>query len=589
MGSGLRMAAGISATAITVEQTLQKLDGQFAAVSKAVETGEFALWVGSGISRHAPNLGDIIARALESLRSSAAQPGAPPAFQAALEDALALAKVSADDVAGQLASPFVTWPQAKDIIDALWGRYSELLDVRVEGQADDYMLWEAVDVRTAFDNPPPPACEHLCIAMLVLEGAVTEIASANWDGFIEAAMDRLTGSAAGMLQVVVDPEHLRDGPGRARLLKFHGCIVHAAQNPTLYRHFLVGAASQITTWPTDDVYKAIRNEVVGVATHAKALMVGLSLQDSNLQWVFAAAKAALKWPWPCYPAAQGHVFCEDAIGTKQRAMLKVVYGAHYTPNAADIEDGALLQSWPEQVLLALVLRLLCDKLAFLAARALQGTALAASGPAVAADLAALRDQVAAGAAGDRTGFTNAAITAWSRSLRLFRSGSLPPTGDTYEPLSLTGMSQLGGDANVLASGLGEAAIGLALLGGGQVAGDWTITPSGGAVAQGTLKVRGTWVGAPTTTVFFVRSAGEAIALNKQGAFANDNVVVVHSDDAWAEMHRPTVRPTATARRPKRAPGRTGIVAVRHVSVRELVAGASSMASLTTKFREKAGL
>jgi len=581
--------AATTATTITVAEALAKLNGDFAAVARAVETGEFALWVGSGISRQAPSLGDLIARALESLRQSAVAVDAPPAFEAGLKEAIALAKVAWADVAPQLTSPFADWPQAKAIIDELWGRYSDLLDIRIAGRDDDYMLWEAVDVRKAFETPAPPACEHLCIAMLVLEGAVTEVASANWDGFIEAAVNRLSGGAAGLLQVVVDPTHLRDGPGRARLLKFHGCIIHATQTPAVYRPFLIAAASQITTWTTSATYTAIRAEVVSVATNKKALMVGLSLQDSNLQWVFAAARSALTWPWPCAPDAQGHVFCEDAIGAKQRAMLKVVYGDHYTPNHIDIEKSALLQSWPEQVLLALVLKLLCDKLSFLAERVLQGTALQPEAPLVASQLAGLRDAVAGAATGDRTAFANAAISAWSRCLRLFRNGQLPTSSDTYETLSMTGLAQLGADANALNSGLGEAAVGMALLGQGHASGDWTIAPvAGGPLPEGAFQVTGTWSGATPVHVFFVRGAGEAIALKGQGALANDNVVVVHSDDAWAQMHN-TSAGASSARRPTRAPGRTGTASPRHVSVRELVGSASSMSKLVTKFRERAGL
>jgi NAD-dependent SIR2 family protein deacetylase len=69
----------------------------------------------------------------------------------------------------------------------LWDSYASVLDIRVEGEADDYMLWNAVDVRTMFGSLADPDCEHLSIAMLVMEGAIADIASANWDGLIERA------------------------------------------------------------------------------------------------------------------------------------------------------------------------------------------------------------------------------------------------------------------------------------------------------------------------------------------------------------------------------------------------------------------
>src|SRR6516164_6074334 len=157
------------------------------------------------------------------------------------------------------------------------------------------MLWEAV-VRNAFSDPAPSACEHLSIAILILEGAIQEIASANWDGFIEAAIEQLAGSIAGNLQVVVDPAQLRDAPGKARLLKFHGCTIHATDDPATYRNCLIASKSQILNWPEEQATAAMRAEVISAATNLKTMMVGLSLQDVNLQSVFVRARQANPWP-----------------------------------------------------------------------------------------------------------------------------------------------------------------------------------------------------------------------------------------------------------------------------------------------------
>src|SRR4051794_372633 len=64
----------------------------------------------------------------------------------------------------------------------------------------------------------------------------------------------------------------------------------------------------------------------------------------------------------------------------------------------------------------------------------------------------------------------------------------------------------------------------------------------------------TWAGAQPRTIFLVRGAAIALSLQKRGVFAKDNTIVVHADDAW---HHLQPRGTLTARRPKRAPGRTG--------------------------------
>ena len=203
-------------------------------------------------------------------------------YRPAFDNVLNLANVQAADMTGQFETPLAHWPERGAIIRELWNKYSRVLDIRIEGEPADFMLWEAVNIRSAFAGPGLPAAEHLCIAILILEGAVGTIASANWDGFIEAAIESLSPDADGVLQVVVDPDHLRGAAGRAKLLKFHGCITHAAQDPAAFREFLTGSRTQITEWPDKPKFAAMRNAVTDVATNQKSLVVGLSIQDSNL-------------------------------------------------------------------------------------------------------------------------------------------------------------------------------------------------------------------------------------------------------------------------------------------------------------------
>jgi hypothetical protein len=64
-------------------------------MAAAVENGEFALWVGSGISRKAPSLGGIISRALEYLRQRAIDPATQAKFEPAFIAALKLSEIGA--------------------------------------------------------------------------------------------------------------------------------------------------------------------------------------------------------------------------------------------------------------------------------------------------------------------------------------------------------------------------------------------------------------------------------------------------------------------------------------------------------------
>lgn len=579
------MALTPNATQISVAEVIAKFEADFAAVARAVENGEFALWVGSGISRRAPDLGVLIARAIEFLRVRAIDPATEAAYLPALKEAIELADMDPAALAVRFALPFDDWPERDAIVDILWNKYSRVLDIRIPGTPADHILWEAIDVRAAFANPRPPAAQHLCIAILILEGAVRTVASANWDGFIEAAVHRLGNAVPGILQVVVDPNQLREPPGRAQLLKFHGCIIYATAEPGTFRQYLTGSYTQIMEWPAVPLFTAMRNAVDAVATHQKTMVLGLSIQDNNLQGVFVRAKQVNPWPWPCAPDAPAHVFCEDEIKQGQSDVLRIVYDDAYNDHAADIRRGAHLRAWAEQVLIALVLKLLADKLARLMA-----LSLAADGKAGMTDdltilLNQLRDAVAPLAVPhpvelSRTDITNQGIAAWSRLLALFRTGALPAALDAYEAICASPPALLAADANVQAAGVGRLAIMLALLQHGQAARHWRLgAPAGGGVEAGALSAAATRAGAVARPLFLVRSATEAIALQSQGGFANDNAIVVHADDAWQLM----VGASGSARRISVAPGRTGHVGTLHISLGDMLGRCDTAAALQQEF------
>jgi len=203
---------GKSAKDISVAETLELLDQDFSAVAKAFDDQQFALWVGSGISfRRAPNLGKLIRLALEHLRVRITTNDAADRFAVTLKAALKMAGLSEAAVAAiDYTAPVDDWPVRAAIVDALWGKYSRFLDLRVAEEEDDYLVWTAVDVCKEYGHLDDPDCEHLAIAVLVLEGAVSKIASANWDGLIEVAVEAISGTGRnGVLQVVVDPQDVR--------------------------------------------------------------------------------------------------------------------------------------------------------------------------------------------------------------------------------------------------------------------------------------------------------------------------------------------------------------------------------------------
>jgi hypothetical protein len=579
------MMPGPTAATITVRQVLDLLDNEFAEVAAAVGSRGFALWLGSGISLGGiPGVTSMLARALEHLRQKieAGDPGGR--YRRALDDALSRSCLSAAERAAvALDVPFDRWPRAAEIAESM--PYAEVLDVRVEGEPDDYILWDAIDIRATFGAVVDPDCEHLCIAVLLMEGAIEYIASGNWDGLIEKAVELLSGEQ--LLQVIVDPNHLRDPtPRRGRLIKFHGCAIHAALDPAIYRRFLTGSQNQITFWPHNPIFIALRDVLVGLATNSRTLMIGLSLQDSDLQDIFARSRAANPWPWPPAPPPQGHVFCGNSIGNYQINMLRVVYQEAYGRDHNAIEASALIRAYSKQALLGFVLHLLTAKLSWLAARRCE-LALVGAAPDVAAGIRELRDLMAGFADGDRLTFLNSFIDLWSRGLMMFRRGELPPSGSAkYEVISPLSAPDMANDPNIAESGLLEMAVGLGLLGRGQTDGKWTLAPPASAgVEYGVFQATGAWTATKMAQIFFVRSAPAAIRLIDQGALKNENDIILHSDDAYVGMPElggnPGVRsPTAGVLR------RTGRPKPRHVSMRSIIRDATDFATLKQRFEEE---
>jgi hypothetical protein len=551
------------ATDISVREVLAKFDTDFAAIAQAAENGEFALWVGSGISRQAPNLGDLIERAFEFLRQKAIDPLTQAAFTLSLDEAVKLAGLDPAKLRPQYTAPFGSWAEKGQIVTALWDQYSDLLDIRIVGERGDYILWDAIDIRNAFAHPRPPAATHLCIGILMMEGAVKTVASGNWDGFIEDAVARLSNGGPGILQVIVDPDHLREAPAQAKLLKFHGCVVYATKEPVTFRKYLTGSRTQITEWPDKPEFAPMVNAMIDVATNQKTMVLGLSIQDFNLQTIFSKAKQVHAWPWPCTPHAPGHVFCGEQITKGQSNILKIVYGDAYDADSVAIQTAAHLRAWAEQVLIALVLKVLADKLVRLMNGVLVLSGLGSLVPALRASLLALRDFVADLAVPDRTSFVNAAISIWSRMLSIFRSGALPANPQAYEVLSTWGPAALHGDANAISAGLGRLGLVLALLQNGKADGTWDFNlPVDTNVTSGVFTARANRIGATDRPLFVVKSATEAIELQKVGAFANGNAVVIHGDETW----RALIGKKKSARRPTSAPGRNGRVETTHISL-----------------------
>ena len=212
------------AESITVRQTLDLLYGPFAPLAGGVADGRYAFWLGSGISRERlPDLRDLILRVLAFLHERIVVDDPNCHHRKALDQAVEMAGLRPEERERfDLDDLPQDWPVIDLVLQGLENRYSELLDIRVEGEDADYLLWDAVDVRSTYGTEVNRDCEHLCIGILALEGAISVAASANWDGLIEAALAELAGDADAVLRTVVLPDELREPERALTLLKFHG-------------------------------------------------------------------------------------------------------------------------------------------------------------------------------------------------------------------------------------------------------------------------------------------------------------------------------------------------------------------------------
>lgn len=409
---------GPSPSSITVAETLAVLETRFAGFAEGIADGRYVLWLGSGVSRdRLPDLRALALKVLEFLHGRMTAGPDGDRYRRALEKAIALGLRAHEAERVDVGEPVASWPGLDDLLGGLLERYSELLGIQVDGEKADFMLWDAVDVRATYGPGHAPDCEHLCIAILALEGAVAEVASPNWDGLIEAAFMELGADTADFVQLVVLVDELRGADRPLTLIKFHGCAVRATQDPPRYRGALVATRKQITDWIASDSSRVIRGELIQLATKKPTLVVGLSAQDENIQQIFAQAANAMSWTWPSDPPP--HVFAGGSLGDHHMNILRVIYGEEA---AGEIGAEALVPAYAKAFLPALVL--------FVLARKIRAYLVEVDAPQLgptereelAAGLGALAQRLAAAAGPDQLAFVERFAAGQGRALALFQDG-----------------------------------------------------------------------------------------------------------------------------------------------------------------------
>jgi hypothetical protein len=130
-----------NAAAISIADTLKLLDDDFKELAVGVARGEYALWLGSGISRErVPDLRIVVRRVLDHLSDGARAEACDGPFTPALTKAVGLALTSDEKKTVDLTNAPWTWPNVNVVVDRLISHYSQLLDIRILGKKEDYLL-----------------------------------------------------------------------------------------------------------------------------------------------------------------------------------------------------------------------------------------------------------------------------------------------------------------------------------------------------------------------------------------------------------------------------------------------------------------
>ena len=563
-----------SALTINVPETLALLDGDYAEVARGVARQDYALWLGSGISLdRIVGVKGVIERVLEYLRMKAVIGDSTCQFNLALDEAL-ITLTTTEKAGVNLAKPVHDWVTRDDVLNKLASLYSHVLDIRLPGEVEDFLLWVGVDVPSTFTVEDPDV-EHVCVALLALESAVSDVASANWDYLIERAEARLTDGAGGVFDICILGQDFKASSKQARLMKFHGCAALAVQNPEIYRQLLIARESQIAQWRTNKNYAAMKQNLLQLALDRRTLMIGFSALDRNIQDLFVDAEVAAPWGWPNPPTP--HVFAEETLSTGQKLILKCVYKDQYQDHQADIDKTARLPAYGKSLLLALFLHVLESKLAELAILAKPAVWPEGDLLSIRAGLRHLRNRLASVTDPDRLQFLATFVAAFSRAQRLYHEGRSEIAPTRYHALTTGPLQQV---ASIpISTGLREAALALSVLGLGEKTGEWTLFAGGSSDHKHAPIIVA--AGGRQTRFFFAANDDASMKL-----FLNGVVDESDHDAVIALSSSPGLR---RRRSPVDAPGRDGHAELREISISALLHETSNATDFSIRFKQEASL
>ncbi|SMP62360.1 SIR2 family protein [Noviherbaspirillum suwonense] len=560
-----------NAANISIEETIRLLENEFKEFATGFETGMYALWLGSAISRErVVGLDGVLAKLLESLRQRISNAVDCPHYQA-LSEILDLADLTrADRVGVDFNIAASNWPCLTTVIDRLWNKYSKVLGIEVQGQKLDYLLWDVLDFKNTFSSQVPDA-EHLAVGMLVLEGVVSELATANWDALLEAAMVEL-GQPADFYRVAVRGDDLKGPVATATLYKFHGCANRAIAAENQYRDLLVAREATINQWSSNQNFNEIRIQLNALVSRTRTLMIGLSAQDSNIQLMFGSKG----WKWNNKPVPI--IFSAQSLTAGQKSILEGAYHPEYEANRDQICADAKLPAFSKQLLLALLLQNISRKIETLVDRVNAPSIDVAGRQMLIEGVKKLRDKAAKHGNADRYGLAITISRLMGRFTEQFLGGRSEVGQRPYAPVHSKPTHQMAADTTLPYTGQIEVATTLGVIGLEMHDSGWEVTVDDPTeITSGALRI---CVQGVDARIFFASSDDKINGLIKSGAFDPDDqdVVVVCSRTVSQRQQR---SPSANLRNGRLTP--------RYIGVEDLLGSSTSLADFRQRFVAEVGL
>ncbi|WP_082566656.1 SIR2 family protein [Arthrobacter sp. Soil764] len=537
-----------------------------------IANGKRFVWLGSGISRdQVPDLVKLIARVLLFLRDRAASGELDAGSHRE-----ALLEILDEHLSGERAR-YEADPEHWEPTDleGLRDQYSRVLGVGVAGKPSDYLLIDGAGLAKLYGDPClEPGPTHKILAMLISEGVVTSLASGNWDGLVERALADIS-AADTLLDVYVDVNDPRDAHGHAEIAKFHGCAVRTLKNSERYRDKIIATAAQITKLHGDPSYAHMRDHLRDRTTRKRSLVLGLSVQDSDLLTVFQAAANRSPWPWEAtHPA---YLFAEPAVLSSQRDVLEVAYGEDFGRERQAILRQSALGAYAGPVAAAILIEVLASKLAAALHRHqdLPVDVL----PNLEKGIRRLVLRIILAFGRNEESLAAFLLEGYSDFLKTY----LGPTNvgaARYVPFARGTKSDLSTDIGILAMGIDRLAVAVGMIGLGEKTGRWRVSLH--SEDKGSRIFVSPKHAANGATLIVVRGASEAIA-----AMASDDWISGSDDMVLLQME---VGFGASVRSPGGRIGRGRRVQTRReVAWSEISDSVPDMEDLMVRFETGAGL